>query len=133
MKKIKKRGPVLINVAPLVDVMLVLMVIFMMTSQISTVGVNVNLPKTQGKVKTDSSTDNIVISVTKEGKIYIAEAQLTLDELIQKLPIVLKQNKTDVVYIKGDKDIQYGLLIKIMGVIAHTGICKVSLIAEAIK
>lgn len=133
MKKIKKRGPVLINVAPLVDVMLVLMVIFMMTSQISTVGVNVNLPKTQGKVKTGSSTDNIVISVTKEGKIYIAEAQLTLDELIQKLPIVLKQNKTDVVYIKGDKDIQYGLLIKIMGVIANTGICKVSLIAEAIK
>lgn len=129
--KRKVRAQAYINVAPLVDVMLVLMVIFMMTSQISTVGVQVDLPKTTTSKKTDEKDVPVIITIDKDAKIYIEEANITMSELLQKLPSIMKNGRNDVVYIRGDKNLNYGTLMKIMGIISSSGICRVSLIAEA--
>lgn len=125
----KKNGNVYINVAPLVDVMLVLMVIFMMTSQIATVGVQVDLPKTTAKTINEKDTP-IIITIDKDANIFLEEANLTITELLEKLPMILQNGKSDVVYVKGDKDLNYGTLMKIMGILSSSGACKVSLIAE---
>jgi biopolymer transport protein TolR len=129
LRKRRSKSQVYINIAPLVDVMLVLMVIFMMTSQITTVGVQVNLPKTTSKTQ-DSKEIPVIISIDKDAKIYVEEANISLEDLIKKLPSILKNSKSDVVYIRGDKSLNYGTLMEIMGVISSSGAFRVSLIAE---
>ncbi len=120
-----------INVAPLVEVMLVLIIIFMITVPVLNVGVPVDLPKTKAAALNDTKTKPIVISIDKESKIFIEEAEIDLDDLIQKLPMILENGKSDTVYVRGDKDIPYGKIMEIMGIISSTGACKVSLISEA--
>lgn len=127
----KQKETVYINVAPLVDVMIVLMLIFMMTSQISTVGVQVNLPRTTAAKTTEDQNTPIVITIDQNEKIYLEEAAITLEDLLNKLPLILQKSKSDTVYIRGDKGLNYGKLMEIMGVISKSGIAKVSLIGEA--
>jgi biopolymer transport protein TolR len=128
-KKRKLKSQVYINIAPLVDVMLVLMVIFMITSQITTVGIQVSLPRTSSKSQ-DSKEIPVVISIDKDAKIYVEEANVSIEDLIKKLPTILKNSRSDVVYIRGDKNLNYGTLMEIMGVISSSGAFRVSLIAE---
>ena len=131
-RKQKRAKPaVYVNVAPLVDVMLVLVIIFMITAPMLNVGVHVDLPKTKASSMNESKTPPIVISIDKDSNIYVEEAQITLDELIKKLPIILENGKSDTIYVRGDKDIQYGKIMEIMGVLSSSGACKVSLISEA--
>lgn len=120
-----------INVAPLVEVMLVLIIIFMITVPVLNVGVPVDLPKTQATTLNDTKNHPIVISIDKDSKIFIEEAEISIDELIRKLPAILENGKSDTVYVRGDKGLPYGTIMEIMGVISSSGICKVSLIAEA--
>ena len=120
-----------INVAPLVEVMLVLIIIFMITVPVLNVGVPVDLPKTKAAALNDSKTQPIVISIDKDSKIFIEEAEISLEDLIQKLPAILENGKSDTVYVRGDKDLPYGTVMEIMGIISSTGACKVSLISEA--
>ncbi len=132
IKKTRKQPKSLyINVAPLVEVMLVLIIIFMITVPVLNVGVPVDLPKTKAAALNDSKTPPIVISIDKDSKIFVEEAELTLDDLIQKLPMILENGKSDTVYVRGDKDLPYGKVMEIMGIISSTGACKVSLISEA--
>ncbi len=126
----RSRSNVYINIAPFVDVMLVLMVIFMMTSQISTVGVQVDLPKTTAD-NTNNKDVPIIITVDKNKRIYIEEAEISMEDLLKKLPAILKNGKSDIVYVRGDKNLQYGVLMDIMGVLSASGVCRVALIAEA--
>lgn len=126
----RSKNTTYINVAPFVDVMLVLMMIFMLTSQISTVGVQVELPKTTAQNANDKDSP-IIISIDKDAKIFIEEACVSLDELLRKLPAIMQNGKNDIVYIRGDKRLNYGTLMEIMGAISSSGVCKVSLIAEA--
>ena len=120
-----------INVAPLVEVMLVLIIIFMITVPVLNVGVPVDLPQTKAATLNDTKTHPIVVSIDKEAKLFIEEAEISLDDLIKKLPTILENAKSDTIYIRGDKDLQYGAIMKIMGIIASSGACKVSLISEA--
>ena len=120
-----------INVAPLVEVMLVLIIIFMITVPVLNVGVPVDLPKTQAASLNDTKTPPVVISIGKDSKLYIEEAEIPLDDLIKKLPSILANGKSDTVYIRGDKNLQYGEVMQIMGVISSSGAGKVSLISEA--
>ena len=120
-----------INVAPLVEVMLVLIIIFMITVPVLNVGVPVDLPKTQAASLNDTKTPPVVISIGKDSKLYIEEAEIPLDDLIKKLPSILANSKSDTVYIRGDKNLQYGEVMQIMGVISSSGAGKVSLISEA--
>ncbi|MDR3030797.1 MAG: biopolymer transporter ExbD [Holosporales bacterium] len=126
----RTKPTVYINVAPLVDVMLVLIIIFMITAPMLNVGVQVDLPKTKAATMNDSKAPPIIISIDKEARIFIEEANISLEDLIQKLPSILENSKSDTIYIRGDKDLQYGKIMEIMGVISSSGNCKVSLISE---
>ncbi len=120
-----------INVAPLVEVMLVLIIIFMITVPVLNVGVPVDLPKTKAATLNDTKTPPVVISIDKDSKLYIEEAEINIDDLIKKLPTILENSKSDTIYVRGDKNLQYGEVLKIMGIISSSGACKVSLISEA--
>lgn len=130
--RIKRREipEVYINVAPLVEVMLVLIIIFMLTAPTLNVGVPVDLPKTNASKINDSKNIPVVISISKTGELFIEELKLSITELMNKLPHILQSGKTDTVYIRGDKNLPYGKIMEIMGVISSSGFCKVSLISD---
>jgi biopolymer transport protein TolR len=127
----RQQPNIYINIAPLVEVMLVLIIIFMITAPMLNVGVPVDLPKTKAATLAETKASPIVISIDKNSQIFVEEAKVTLEELVQKLPLIVANGKTDTVYVRGDKELQYGQIMKIMGIIAATGACKVSLISEA--
>ena len=118
-----------INVTPFVDVMLVLLVIFMVTAPLLTVGVPVDLPKTRA-AKMNAEAEPLVISVDAHGKSYLQETELEGDALIERLVAVSGHNPDAKIYVRGDQKINYGRVMEIMGIIAGAGFTKVSLIAE---
>ena len=126
----KPRANLYINIAPLVEVMLVLVIMFMFTVSALNVGIQVDLPKTQAGSLENSKTAPIILSIQKDGKLFIENAPISLPDLMSKLPNILANGKTDTIYVRGDKDISYGKMIEIMGIISASGSCKVSLIAE---
>ena len=118
-----------INVTPLVDVMLVLLVVFMITAPLLTVGVPVDLPETEAAQLTDRD-EPLVVSVDAEGKIYIQETEVGLDGLAAKLRAVMGARQDAFVYVRGDRAIDYGRVMEVMGALAAAGFDKVSLMAE---
>ena len=126
----KPRANLYINIAPLVEVMLVLVIMFMFTVSALNVGVQVDLPKTQAGSLDESKKQPVILSIRKDGKLFIEDSSIELNDLIAKLHNILATGKTDTIYIRGDKDIPYGKIMEIMGVISQSGSCKVSLIAE---
>ena len=121
-----------INVTPLVDVMLVLLVVFMVTAPLLTVGVPVDLPQTQAPPINEPK-EPTVITVNKDGEIYIQDTAIPLDTLVAKLQSVTNSNPDAVLYVRGDKDINYGKVLEVMSLISNAGFHKVSLVAEAPK
>lgn len=115
-----------INVVPLVDIMLVLLIIFMITAPMLQQGIDVNLPKAKGKSIEDSEKVNIVL--TKEGKIYVNERQTRMAELPSLLSSMKESNPT--VLLKADKDVPYGLVAEVMGEIKAAGIERIGMITE---
>jgi biopolymer transport protein TolR len=121
-----------INVTPLVDVMLVLLVVFMVTAPLLTVGVPVDLPQTAAPPINEPK-EPTVITVNKEGEIYIQDTSIPMDGLVVKLQAVTNNNPDAVLYVRGDKDINYGKVLEVMSLISNAGFHKVSLVAEAPK
>lgn len=118
-----------INVTPLVDVMLVLLIIFMVTAPMLTVSVPVDLPKTNAAQSNDQA-EPLVVSMDVNGKTYFQENELPIQDIIQKL-ITLTEGKPDTkIYVRGDKKLPYGQIMEIMGSIASAGFQRVSLMAE---
>jgi biopolymer transport protein TolR len=111
--------------------MLVLIIIFMITAPMLNVGVPVDLPKTRAATLEEAKSSPIVITIDKDSQIYVEEANVTIAELLQKLPMLVENGKTDTVYVRGDKDLPYGQIMKIMGIVAAAGAYKVSLLAES--
>ncbi|MGV8948632.1 MAG: protein TolR [Candidatus Paracaedibacter sp.] len=118
-----------INVTPFVDVMLVLLVIFMVTTPMLTVGVPVDLPKTHA-AKMNDQVEPLVVTVDANGKSYLQETELEGDALIERLIGVSGSNPDAKIYVRGDQKINYGRVMEIMGIISAAGFNKVSLIAE---
>lgn len=118
-----------INVTPFVDVMLVLLVIFMVTAPMLTVGVPVDLPKTKA-AKMNDQVEPLVVTVDANGKSYLQETELEGDALIERLIGVSGSNPDAKIYVRGDQKINYGRVMEIMGIISAAGFNKVSLIAE---
>lgn len=118
-----------INVTPLVDVMLVLLIVFMVTAPMLTVGVPVDLPKTKA-AKLSDQVEPIIISVDASGKSYLQEMELEGDALIARLMAITGSNPDARIYVRGDKNLAYGRIMEIMGEVAAAGFAKVSLIAE---
>src|SRR5580704_6542615 len=121
-----------INVTPLVDVMLVLLVVFMVTAPLLTVGVPVDLPQTAAPPINEPK-EPTVISVNKDGAIFIQETSIPIDTLVSRLQAITGANPDAVLYVRGDKDINYGRVLEVMSLISNAGFRKVSLVAEAPK
>ncbi len=121
-----------INVTPLVDVMLVLLVVFMVTAPLLTVGVPVDLPQTSAPPINEPK-EPTVITVNKEGSIFIQDTTIPLDGLVAKLQAVTNSNPDAVLYVRGDKDINYGKVLEVMSLISNAKFHQVSLVAEAPK
>lgn len=118
-----------INVTPMVDVMLVLLVIFMVAAPLMTVGVEVDLPETSAAPMTGQD-EPLVVSVSAEGTIYIMDSEIAQDTLSEKLAAIT-ENKADTrIFVRGDKAIDYGRVMQVMGLIKDAGFTKVALIAE---
>ena len=123
-------GPVTdINVAPFVDVMLVLVIIFMVAAPLLNVGVPVNLPKATLKPLNESQ-DPLVITVDSEGKIFVQEAEVAADALAPRLRAVSQANPNLRIFVRGDRAINYGRVMQVMGLVSQAGFSKVALIAE---
>ena len=118
-----------INITPLVDVMLVLLIIFMVTAPMLTVGVPVDLPKTQAAQMNDSI-EPLVVSVNAKGETYIQEALVPMSAMIDRLKAITNNNPEAKIYVRGDHKRAYGKVMEVMGAIAAAGFQKVSLIAE---
>jgi biopolymer transport protein TolR len=127
-------GPVAnINVTPLVDVMLVMLVIFMVTAPMLQQGVDVNLPKVSAGGMTGSQ-EQIVVSIDKEGKVFLgSENEVEISELADKIKAVMEAKKSEgeKVYVKADQDIDYGSVMKVMGALYAGGINQIGLVTAA--
>lgn len=109
-----------INVTPMVDVMLVLLIIFMVAAPMLTVGVPIDLPKTQAKAL-NSDTQPITVSINHGGKVYIQETEVPLEEIVPKLQAIAKTGYDERIYVRGDKDADYGTVMKVMARISAAG------------
>ena len=118
-----------INVTPMVDVMLVLLIVFMVAAPLLTVGVPVDLPKTQAPTINEQK-EPLVVSINAQGQIYVQETPIESDALLPKLQAITENNQDATIYVRGDKAINYGRVMEVMGLIASAGYSKVSLIAE---
>ena len=118
-----------INVTPLVDVMLVLLIVFMITAPLLTVAVPVDLPKAHAQsIKQDK--EPLIISIDSKGHIFLQETRTDLSNLVKKLKAVTKANKNARIFVRGDKTIPYGQIMALMGTINAAGYSKVALVAE---
>ncbi len=118
-----------INVTPMVDVMLVLLVIFMVTAPLLTVGVTVDLPKTKASA-IPGEDEPLAVSVDVKGDIYLQDAQIELAGLVPRLVAITGNNPEIRIFIRGDKGIDYGRVMEVMGTINAAGFRKVALITE---
>lgn len=118
-----------INVTPFVDVMLVLLVVFMVTAPLLSVGVPVDLPKTEA-ASINNPDEPIVISIDSRGAIYIQESEIPIANLAPRLEAITGANPDARIFVRGDKGIAYGKVMEVMGRISVAGYSKVSLLAE---
>ncbi|MDI6728051.1 MAG: protein TolR [Thermodesulfovibrionales bacterium] len=115
-----------INVTPLVDVMLVLLIIFMVTAPLLQQGVDVNLPKAKGKDLPPE--ERITIVIKRGGSIFMNDNPVSMNDMAKKLSAISKLNPN--VFLKADKDVPYGLVVEVMGEIKEAGIEKLGMITE---
>jgi biopolymer transport protein TolR len=118
-----------INVTPLVDVMLVLLIIFMVTAPLMTSGVDVDLPKTDAK-PLNSDSQPLTVTINAEGHIYLQDNQVELPDLVAKLEAISQNNPERRIFVRGDRAVSYGLVMQVMGTITQGGFSKVALLAE---
>ena len=131
-KREKKEPMSEINVTPFVDVMLVLLIIFMVTAPLLTVGVQVDLPESAADSLPDDQ-EPLTITINSKGEIFIQEHQVSVNKFIPKL-LAISKNRTDTrIYVRGDKTINYGRVLEIMGTLSGAGFSKVALISEPYK
>lgn len=121
-----------INVTPFVDVMLVLLVVFMVTAPLLTVGVTVDLPKTTAPALPGQD-EPLAVTVSASGQIFLQETEVELKELVPRLTAIT-QNKPDTrIFIRGDQAITYGAVMEVMGTLNEAGFVRVALVTERPK
>lgn len=120
-----------INVTPMVDVMLVLLIIFMVSAPLLTVGVPIDLPQTQAK-SLDQDKEPLTISVNDKGEIYLQNTEIDVDGLVPKLQAIAEaRGGTDArIYVRGDRSVNYGTMMRVMGRLSAAGFHRVALVTE---
>ena len=127
-----RRAPMAeINVTPLVDVMLVLLIIFMVSAPLLTVGVPIDLPQTKAK-SLDQDKEPLTISVNTKGEIYLQNSEIKIEELVAKLQAVTQARggSDERIYVRGDKKVDYGTVMRVMGRLSSAGFRRVALVTE---
>lgn len=121
-----------INVTPMVDVMLVLLIIFMVAAPLLTVGVPIDLPQTQAKTL-DIDKEPLTLSVKVDGKVFLGEnTEIQLDEIVAKLTAITaaRAGMDERIFVRGDKKVDYGTVMKVMGRLSAAGFKRVALVTE---
>jgi biopolymer transport protein TolR len=133
-KRRRRRNPVMseINVTPMVDVMLVLLIIFMVSAPLLTVGVPIDLPQTQASSLDQADKEPLAISVNTKGEVFLQNTEIKLDELVPKLKAITaaRGGGDERIYVRGDKSVDYGTVMKVMGRLSAAGFRKVALVTE---
>ena len=118
-----------INVTPFVDVMLVLLVIFMVTAPLLTVGVPVDMPQTRARQMSEDK-EPLAITIKKDGAIFLQETAIQLDELVPKLTAIAQNGYDQRIYVRGDKDVDYGKVMEVMGELNAAGFKRIGLVTD---
>ena len=118
-----------INVTPMVDVMLVLLIIFMVAAPLLTVGVPIELPETQAKAM-NSDTQPITISVNSDGEIYLNDTVIPIDEVVAKLQAVAQAGYEERIFVRGDRSADYGTVMRVMARISAAGFRNIGLVTD---
>lgn len=119
-----------INVTPMVDVMLVLLVIFMITAPLLTAGVAVDLPKAKSKAISQQDNTPLEVSVDAKGRIYMGETKVDMDVLVAKLQAIAIEAPDRRVYIKADQQLDYGRVMEVMAAVNTAGFTKIALVTD---
>ena len=120
-----------INVTPMVDVMLVLLIIFMVSAPLLTVGVPLDLPQTQAK-SLDQDKEPLTVSVNTKGEVYLQNSEIKIEELVAKLQAITQARggNDERIYVRGDKKVDYGTVMRVMGRLSAAGFRRVALVTE---
>ena len=120
-----------INVTPMVDVMLVLLIIFMVSAPLLTVGVPLDLPQTQAK-SLDQDKNPLTLSVNLKGQIFLNDNEIALNDLVPKLKAITdaRGGLDERIFVRGDKKVDYGTVMKVMGRLSAAGFRRVALVTE---
>ena len=120
-----------INVTPMVDVMLVLLIIFMVSAPLLTVGVPIDLPQTQAK-SLDQDREPLAVSVNVDGKVFLQNTEIPIEELVPKLKAITEARGgfDERIYVRGDRKVDYGTMMRVMGRLSAAGFRRVALVTE---
>ena len=118
-----------INVTPMVDVMLVLLIIFMVTAPLLTVGVPVDLPKTKASL-IPGKDEPLVITIDGMGRVFLQETEIELEKLVPRLRAITANKENTRIFVRGDRSVFYGQIMEVMGTVNAAGFAKVALIVE---
>ena len=133
-KRRHRRNPVMaeINVTPMVDVMLVLLIIFMVSAPLLTVGVPIDLPQTQASGLDQTDKEPLAVSVNTNGQVFLQNTEIPLEELVPKLKAIAaaRGGSDERIYVRGDKTVNYGTVMKVMGRLSAAGFRRVALVTE---
>ena len=133
-KRVHRRHAVMseINVTPFVDVMLVLLIVFMVSAPLLTVGVPIDLPQSQAKAL-EQDNQPLTVSVNVDGQVFLQDQQIQLDDLVPKLKAIIQARggkPDDLIYVRGDKKADYGTMMRVMGRISAAGFQRIALVTE---
>ena len=121
-----------INVTPLVDVMLVLLIIFMVSAPLLTVGVPIDLPQSQAKALDQENKEPLTVSVRDNGAVFLQNSEINVEELVPKLQAITQARggTEERIYVRGDKKVDYGAVMRVMGRLSAAGFRRVALVTE---
>ena len=130
----RRRSPAMseINVTPFVDVMLVLLIVFMVTAPLLTVGVPVDLPKTRAPALGQDK-EPLSVTIAKNGKIYLQKEVVTEDQLVPKLQAISQNGYDQRIFVRGDQTVDYGKVMVVMGLLASAGFTHIGLVTDVQK
>ncbi len=131
-RRTRRRAMSEINVTPLVDVMLVLLIVFMVTAPLLTVGVPVDLPKTRAPALGQDK-EPLSVTIAKDGKIYLQKEVVTEDALVPKLEAISQNGYDQRIFVRGDKTVDYGRVMVVMGLLASAGFTHIGLVTDVAK